>query len=693
MSDRTTAAETLAAGAPAKSTPHVDAGDAGYSKDLKSRHINMIAIGGAIGTGLFLGAGGRLASAGPSLAIAYAVCGVFAFFVVRALGELVLYRPSSGAFVSYAREFMGEKGAFAAGWLYFLNWSTTAIADITAAATYAHFWAHVQRHPAVGPRADRPRRRPHRQPHLGEVLRRDGVLVRDHQGRRAGRLHAGRHLPGGHPAPGRRPHPRPRPPITDNGGIFPTGMLPMLLVIQGVVFAYASVELCGVAAGETENPEKIMPKAINSIMWRVGLFYVGSVVLLALLLPYTAYSGDQSPFVTVMDKLGVPGAAGVMNLVVLTAALSSLNSGLYSTGRILRSMALSGSAPKFTGRMNKGQVPYGGILLTAGFGVLGVGLNYVVPGQAFEIVLNFASIGILGTWGMIMLCSLLFWHRAAGRPGHPPLATGCPGPRTPRSSRWSSSPRVPGPDVVRTAASGRTTVMCLPLIAAALVGGWFVVRGRVGRDRGGAPGRRDRRSPRGLNDGYGRSAAAAGPLRQPQPALEAVRLSRHRIGELQHLREELKRPGVVVGRRLPDDRIDRVVQERQPEAVHVDPQLMGAAGGRQQPVPAEPAPVLEQLDPALAVRLARLLAGGHHPALLHDPAAYGHGQRERRVVRRHRLVLLAHPPVPEQRLVRAPVPGPYDEERQPRGQPVEPVRGLQLRAARDRGAAGPAPSR
>ena len=121
-------------------TAHVDAGDAGYSKSLKSRHVNMIAIGGAIGTGLFLGAGGRLASAGPSLAIAYAVCGVFAFFVVRALGELVLYRPSSGAFVSYAREFIGEKGAFVAGWMYFLNWSTTGIADITAVATYAHFW-------------------------------------------------------------------------------------------------------------------------------------------------------------------------------------------------------------------------------------------------------------------------------------------------------------------------------------------------------------------------------------------------------------------------------------------------------------------------------------------------------------------------------------------------------------------------
>ena len=115
-----------------------DAGDAGYSKDLKARHVNMIAIGGAIGTGLFLGAGGRLHNAGPALALAYLVCGVFAFFVVRALGELVLYRPSSGSFVSYAREFLGEKGAYVAGWMYFLNWSTTGIADITAIALYTH---------------------------------------------------------------------------------------------------------------------------------------------------------------------------------------------------------------------------------------------------------------------------------------------------------------------------------------------------------------------------------------------------------------------------------------------------------------------------------------------------------------------------------------------------------------------------
>ena len=120
--------------------PMVDKADAGYQKGLKTRHIRMIAIGGSIGTGLFLGAGGRLAKGGPALAISYAICGIFAFIMVRALGELSVHRPSSGAFVSYAREFMGEKGAYTTGWLFFLDWSTTVMADITAVALYLHYW-------------------------------------------------------------------------------------------------------------------------------------------------------------------------------------------------------------------------------------------------------------------------------------------------------------------------------------------------------------------------------------------------------------------------------------------------------------------------------------------------------------------------------------------------------------------------
>ncbi|WP_262700307.1 MULTISPECIES: amino acid permease [Streptomyces] len=460
------------AGSPA----HVDAGDAGYSKSLKARHVNMIAIGGAIGTGLFLGAGGRLKDAGPSLALAYAVCGVFAFLVVRALGELVLHRPSSGAFVSYAREFLGEKGAFVAGWMYFLNWATTGIADITAVATYTHYWGMFTEIPqwvialialAVVLTVNLISVKIFGELEFWFAIIKVGALV-VFMAIGIFLLVTREQVAGGSTGPSL---------ITDHGGVFPHGVLPMLLVIQGVVFAYASVELVGVAAGETENPEKIMPKAINSIMWRVALFYVGSVVLLSMLLPSGSYSGDESPFVTVLSKIGVPAAGGVMNLVVLTAAMSSLNSGLYSTGRILRSMAMSGSAPRFTGAMSRTHVPYGGILLTSFFCVLGVGLNYVVPSEAFEIVLNFAAIGILSTWAVIMLCHLLFWRRAqaglVSRPGY----------------------RLPGSPYTEIVTLGflasvlvlmwadggpsRLTVMALPAILVALVIGWYAARSRM----------------------------------------------------------------------------------------------------------------------------------------------------------------------------------------------------------------------
>ncbi|MCX5588365.1 amino acid permease [Streptomyces erythrochromogenes] len=459
-------------------TRHVDAGDTGYSKTLKPRHVNMIAIGGAIGTGLFLGAGGRLADAGPSLFIAYAVCGIFAFLVVRALGELVLYRPSSGAFVSYAREFMGEKGAYTAGWMYFLNWATTGIADITAVATYTHYWHLFSDVPqwvialialAVVLTVNLISVRIFGELEFWFAIVKVGALV----------VFMGIAiflLATRHPVDGAVPGPAL---ITDNGGIFPNGLLPMLLIIQGVVFAYASVELVGVTAGETEKPEEIMPKAINSIMWRVGLFYVGSVVLLSMLMPWSSYSAGQSPFVTVLSHIGVPAAADVMNLVVLTAAMSSLNSGLYSTGRILRSMAVNGSAPEFTARLSRTQVPYGGILLTSGMCVLGVGLNFVVPADAFEIVLNLAAIGILATWGMIMVCHLLFWRKTRD------------GELTRPSYRLPGSPWTELVTLAFLASvlvlmyadggAGRTTVLCVPLIAAALVAGWYAVRGRVAR--------------------------------------------------------------------------------------------------------------------------------------------------------------------------------------------------------------------
>jgi L-asparagine permease len=379
--------------------------DRGYHKALKPRHIQMIAIGGAIGTGLFLGAGARLQASGPALALVYGACGFFAFFILRALGELVMYRPTPGSFVSYSREFLGEKASFVCGWMFFLNWANAGIVDITAVALYMHYWGSFAAVPqwvfagvalafigGMNLLAVK---------FFGEMefwfslvkvtalllFLAVGVVV----------LATG-HAVGGQ-APGLHM-------ITGNGGIFPHGILPAVVLIQGVVFAYAGIEIIGTAAGEAQDPRAILPRAINNVIWRICIFYIGSVVLLVLLLPWTAYRAGTSPFVTFFGSLGVPGIGSVMNLVVLTAALSSLNSGLYSTGRVLRALAMGGSAPKMVSRMSRKGVPYTGILVTLVIYAFGVVLNYFVPSKVFEIVLNISSVGVVSTWTFIVVCQM-----------------------------------------------------------------------------------------------------------------------------------------------------------------------------------------------------------------------------------------------------------------------------------------------
>jgi L-asparagine permease len=448
--------------------------DAGYQKGLQNRQIQMIAMGGAIGTGLFLGAGSRLHSAGPALAVVYAIAGVFAFLVVRAMGELVMHRPTSGSFVSYSREFMGEKSAFFAGWMYFLDWATAGIGDVTAAAIYVKFFFPnvPQWIPALVA--------------LGVVLAVNLVSVK-----LFGELEfwfAAVKIVAlvlfmiigivvlviRHPVAGHATGPQL---IFDNAGFFPHGVLPALFILQGVVFAYAGIEMVGVTAGEAREPRKIIPRAINAVGWRIAIFYVGSVLLLVMLLPWGTYSGDESPFVTFLTKLGVPGAGGIMDLVVLTAALSSVNSGLYSTGRILRSLSVNGSAPKFTGVMSRNGVPYGGILLTAALYVVGVILNLFVPSEAFEIALNFSALGILGMWTMIMVCNLALQRKAKqGLIQRPEYRL----PGAPFTNyltmaflllvfvlSWWDVP------------AGRIMICSAPAIALLLVLGWFVVRKRV----------------------------------------------------------------------------------------------------------------------------------------------------------------------------------------------------------------------
>ncbi|WP_406632135.1 amino acid permease [Amycolatopsis sp. WGS_07] len=374
-----------------------------YTKALGNRQVQMIAIGGAIGVGLFLGAGGRLHEAGPSLVLSYALCGIAAYFVMRALGELVMHRPSSGSFVTYAREFIGPWAGFVSGWMYWLNWAMTGIAEITAVAIYVHKWL-----PDV--------------PQWITALIALGVLIAVNllsvklfgelefwfsvvkvlaivvflvtalglvfTGANIGGTTAGVHN------------------LTNHGGFFPAGVGIALMTLQAVVFAYSAIEVVGIAAGETKNARKVLPKAINGVVWRIGVFYVGSVLLLAMLLPWPFYNGGESPFVTVFSRLGIGGIGDVMNAVVLTAALSSCNSGLYSTGRILRALADEGEAPKFVGKMNSRHVPYGGILFTSVAYVLGVVLNYIVPSEAFDIATAIASLGVVATWATLVFSQM-----------------------------------------------------------------------------------------------------------------------------------------------------------------------------------------------------------------------------------------------------------------------------------------------
>nr|WP_245548188.1 amino acid permease [Nocardia pneumoniae] len=452
----------------------VSSGDEGYCKALKPRQVQMMAIGGTIGTGLFLGAGGRLATAGPGLFLVYAICGAFVFLMLRALGELVLYRPSSGSVVSYAREFFGEKAAFVAGWMYFLFWAMSAVVETTAIATYFRYWRLFDAAPqwllalvaltaVLGVNLVSVRR-------FGEfefwaaLVKVLAVVVFLIVGTvfLAGRFRIQGHSTG-------------LDVITGTDGILPTGALPLIMVTSGVLCAYSGVELIGTIAGETENPAEVMPRAINRVIARIALFYVGSLLLFGLLLPYTAYAAGVSPFVTFFSTLGVGGSATAVNVVVLTAAFSSLNAGLYGTGRILRTMAVTGSAPLFAARISTTGVPYGGVLLTGSVALVGVALNAIAPGKAFEIALNMATLGILTAWAMIVACQIQLWRRArAGKVERPAYRL----PGTPYTGLATLAFLAAVPVLMACSDDDvqQWTVATLLLIAPALMVGWYLTR-------------------------------------------------------------------------------------------------------------------------------------------------------------------------------------------------------------------------
>jgi amino acid transporter, AAT family len=383
------------------------------ARNLHNRHIQLIAFGGTIGVGLFLGSAKAIHNAGPGLLLAYAVGGVAIFFIMRALGELLTYRPVAGSFATYADEFCGPFPGFVTGWSYWFAWVATVMAEITAVGIYVRFWL-----PGV----------PQWLPPLvalavlyganllavrvfGELefwfalIKVVTIVALILAGLAVIFFHVGAL---GATASFSN--------LWSHGGFLPGGVLAVLLTLQIVMFAYEGVELIGVTAGESRNPAVVLPRATNGIIARILIFYLGALLVIMSLVPWTELDPKMSPFVFVFGRLGLPGAASVINLVVITAAASSCNSGLFSTGRMLWTLGQRGQAPRAFAALNRQHVPAAGIHASAAVMLLGVVLNYLVPERVFTMVTSIALIGTLWTWGIILVAHANYRRAvAAGR--------------------------------------------------------------------------------------------------------------------------------------------------------------------------------------------------------------------------------------------------------------------------------------
>jgi AAT family amino acid transporter/D-serine/D-alanine/glycine transporter len=387
-----------------------------FHRGLKDRHVQMIAIGGAIGVGLFLGSATAIQKAGPGLVVSYAIGGLVIFFIMRALGELLLYRPVSGSFATYAEEFVAPWAGFITGWSYWFMWVVVGMAEITAVGVYVHYWF-----PAI----------PQWVPALitlgvlysvnliavglfGELefwfalikvvtivaMMVIGLAIILFSLGDLGKTASFSNL-------------------WTQGGFFPFGTLGVLLTLQIVMFAYQGVELIGVTAGEAQNPEKVLPHAINSVIYRILIFYIGALLIIMSLVAWNQLSVGTSPFVFVFEKIGIPAAAGIINFVVITAAASSCNSGIFSTGRMLYTLAQVGQAPRAFAKVSGQHVPAAGITASAALMLIGVALNYIVPERVFVYVTSVSLVGSLWTWALIAIAHLGYRRAVAAGDARP----------------------------------------------------------------------------------------------------------------------------------------------------------------------------------------------------------------------------------------------------------------------------------
>lgn len=379
-------------------------------RSLSNRHIQLIAIGGAIGTGLFMGSGKTISLAGPSIIFVYMIIGFMLFFVMRAMGELLLSNLNYKSFSDFSADLIGPWAGFFVGWTYWFCWVITGIADIVAITAYVSYWA----------------------PNFPEwvtsficvltLLTLNLVSVKLFGemefwfsmikivaivslivigGTLIGMSFTS---PSGHTAALEN--------IWNDGGMFPKGLSGFFAGFQIAIFAFVGIELVGTAAAETRDPEKSLPKAINAIPFRIITFYVLSLIVIMAVTPWRTILADKSPFVEMFVLISLPAAASIVNFVVLTAAASSANSGVFSTSRMLFGLSKEGDAPKQFSQLSRKAVPATGLIFTCLCLSCGIILIYFIPDvmHVFTLVTTVSAILFMFIWSMI-ICSYLAFRK------------------------------------------------------------------------------------------------------------------------------------------------------------------------------------------------------------------------------------------------------------------------------------------
>lgn len=369
-------------------------------RGLKNRHIQMIALGGAIGTGLFYGSAQTIELVGPAVMLSYAIGGLFIFLVMRCMGEMTVHTPVSGAFSTFAYKYWGKMAGFISGWNYWFCYIAVSMAEVTAVGIYINYWLPdvpqwvsgflmfvvITIINLIGVKA------------FGEIefwgaiFKVGAVILMILFGLAIIFFGFGN---GGNAIGFAN--------LVAEGGFLPKGISGLMLSLVVVTFAFGGVELIGITAGEAENPDKTIPKAINQVLYRILIFYVGSMFVLVTLFPWNKVGLDGSPFVMIFDQLGIPAAATILNFIVLTATFSAYNSCLYSNARMLFGLAEQGNAPKFLLKVGKTGVPTRSVLFSSAIVGISVILNAFLPGQVFGIVMSIAVLAIVINWIMILI--------------------------------------------------------------------------------------------------------------------------------------------------------------------------------------------------------------------------------------------------------------------------------------------------